>query len=295
MKRKILKGTVACLLMLALLVMPAAAVTIGGATVKTNDTGLNLRARATTASACLTEIPNGAFLLVEEALAGWYKVVYNGTEGYVSSRYASFAETQDGTYSFNASTSGTDVNMRTGASVNNGTVKCLAADGTSLTITGVSGSWLKVTDASGAFGYIRSDYVKYKNEVSAVYAETEGGKIAAAAQQYLGYNYTWGGMSPATGFDCSGLVNYVYSQYGYSLHRVAQDIYSYDGDYVAREYLQPGDILCFGYGPYSITHVGLYIGDGQMVHASTYTTGVITSDINSTYYTNMLVGAKRVA
>ena len=53
-------------------------------------------------------------------------------------------------------------------------------------------------------------------------------------------------------------------------------------------------MLCFGYGPTSITHVGIYIGDGKMVHASTSSTGVITSDIYSDYYTRMYVGAKRI-
>ena len=61
-----------------------------------------------------------------------------------------------------------------------------------------------------------------------------------------------------------------------------------------RDNIQPGDILCFGYGPYSISHVGIYIGNGQMVHASTYTTGVIYSDFDA-YYNRMFVGAKRVA
>ena len=61
-----------------------------------------------------------------------------------------------------------------------------------------------------------------------------------------------------------------------------------------RAEIKTGDILCFGYGPYSISHVGIYIGNGQMVHASTYTTGVIISDFDSTYYTNNFVGAKRV-
>jgi len=76
---------------------------------------------------------------------------------------------------------------------------------------------------------------------------------------------------------------------------VAQDIYSYDGVSVSRDSLALGDVLCFGYGSGSITHVGIYIGSGQMIHASTYNTGVIVSDIDSGYYTRMFVGAKRIA
>ena len=121
-----------------------------------------------------------------------------------------------------------------------------------------------------------------------------GDSMVQTAMLYQGYSYRWGGMSPSTGFDCSGFVNYICKQYGVSLHRVAQEIYSYDGVSVSKSELRPGDILCFGYGPYNITHVGLYAGNGQMIHASTYSTGVILSDINSNYYTRMYVGAKRV-
>ena len=78
MKSKFLKTAAGALLALALLATSASAATIGGATVRTTDTGLNLRASATTASGCLGVIPNGGFLLVEEKLDGWYKVVYNG-------------------------------------------------------------------------------------------------------------------------------------------------------------------------------------------------------------------------
>ena len=110
----------------------------------------------------------------------------------------------------------------------------------------------------------------------------------------MGYRYTWGGMSPDTGFDCSGFVNYIYKLYGYSMNRVAQDIYSGSGTYVSKDQLQPGDILCFGYGPTSVGHVGLYIGNNQMVHASNSRTGVIITDLSNTYYTNNYVGAKRI-
>ena len=289
------------LLAAALLAIPVSADTIGGATVSTHDTGLNLRAAATTASGTLSVIPNGSFLLVEEALNGWYKVSYNGTAGYVSADYAVFSETLDGTYSYAAATSGTDVNMRSGAGTCNGVVRQLPSSGSGLTITGVSGNWLHVQDNGGTAGYIRSDLIDYKRTTVSAPEIAEpatttgslGEQIAATALQYLGYRYTWGGMSPETGFDCSGFVNYIYKLYGYSMERVAQNIYNSSGSFVAWEDLQPGDILCFGYGPYSVGHVGLYIGNGQMVHASTYTTGVILSEISGSYGNNF-VGAKRI-
>ena len=76
--------------------------------------------------------------------------------------------------------------------------------------------------------------------------------------------------------------------------RIGSVLDPYDGVAVSRDELQPGDILCFGYSAWGITHVGIYIGDGQMIHASTYTTGVIVSDVDTGYYNNTFIGAKRV-
>ncbi len=291
MKSKFLKTATGALLAMTLLATSASAATIGGATVRTTDTGLNLRASATTASGCLGVIPNGGFLLVEEKLDGWYKVVYNGVEGYVSADYAAFSETLDGTFSYAAATDGTDVNLRAAAGTGSGIVKCLPLAGTGLTVTGVSGSWLKVLDAAGAAGYIRSDLVSYASDTAAL--PSAGSALVETAKQYLGYRYVWGGMSPSTGFDCSGFVNYVYGLYGYSMERVAQNIYSTNGTAVARDYLQPGDLLFFGGSAWSIGHVGMYIGNNQFIHAAGAAYGVIISDLDG-YYARSYVGAKRI-
>ena len=274
MFRKLLRGTILSLILAALLAITASAVTIGGATVSGSSVRLRSSADTSSSANIIKQMNKGTFLLVEEKLSGWYKVVCDGVEGYVSADYAAFSETLDGTYTFSAATTGTNVNMRAGATTNSAAVKRLPAKGTALTVTGVSGQWLKVKDALGAAGYIRSDYVSYSGGVGT--PQTEGSQLVETAKSYLGYSYRWGGMSPKTGFDCSGLVNYVYEQYGYDLDRTAQQIYSNNGTAVTKESLQPGDVLCFGWGPRSITHVGIYIGDGQMVHASTSTTGVIT-------------------
>ena len=298
MKKKWLRTVAAFVLAVAVTASPAFAATIGGAVV----TGSNVRLRTSTDTSTdqniLMEMAKGTFLLVEGQVGGWYKVVCNGTEGYVSAAFASFSEQAEGTYGYAAATSGTDVNLRAGATTQSAVVKNLKQSGTALTVTGVSGQWLRVRDGFGAEGYIRSDLMKYKPATAAGSAasapQSAGDALVQTALQYKGYAYVWGGMSPLTGFDCSGFCNYVCSQHDVTLHRVAQDIYTYDGAAVARENVQPGDILCFGYGPWSVTHVGIYIGDGQMIHASTSTTGVIVSDVDTGYYNNMLVGVKRV-
>ena len=293
-----LKRLCAGALAAALLVVPVLADTIGGAKVATDGAGLNLRPDASTNLAPLALIPDGAFLLVEEELDGWYKVAYNGRSGYVSADYALFSETLDGAYEFSAATTGTYVNLRAGAGTGYGVLKNLWALGTALNITGVSGNWLKVRDAAGTEGYVRSDLLSYSAPAPAAETKADvgaavGEQLVETAKQYLGYRYVWGGMSPSTGFDCSGFANYIYSLYGYSMSRVAQYIYYNDGVSVSVEELRPGDLLFFGDGPSSVGHVGIYAGNDQMIHASSYDTGVIISDLQGHYYNDM-VGAKRL-
>jgi cell wall-associated NlpC family hydrolase len=79
--------------------------------------------------------------------------------------------------------------------------------------------------------------------------------------KYLGVPYVWGGSTPA-GFDCSGLVMYVYAQLGVSLPHFAAAQYGL-GSPVSRDQLQPGDLVFFN----ALDHVGIYIGGGQMIHA----------------------------
>ena len=117
------------------------------------------------------------------------------------------------------------------------------------------------------------------------------------AMQFLGYDYVYGGKSPEQGFDCSGFVYYVYKQFGYTLYPGATNQWNTLSDVVIpRDELRPGDLVFFSdNGAVSgMTHVGLYIGDGKMIHASTPSTGVIISELSEPYYVRMYLGAKRV-
>ena len=92
-------------------------------------------------------------------------------------------------------------------------------------------------------------------------APSQYGGVVGIAMQYLGVPYVWGGSSPS-GFDCSGLVSYVYAQVGVSLPHHAASIYGY-GTPVAYSDLQPGDLVFFS----GLGHMGIYIGGGQFIHA----------------------------
>lgn len=125
----------------------------------------------------------------------------------------------------------------------------------------------------------------------------EADNVVDFALQFEGYDYVYGGKSPETGFDCSGFVYYVYKQFGYTIYPGADNQwYSLSDTVIPRDQLVPGDLVFFSSNgtPDGITHVGLYIGDGKMIHASTPSTGVIITDLSEPYYVRRYLGGKRV-
>ena len=114
-------------------------------------------------------------------------------------------------------------------------------------------------------------------------------QVVSIAMQYLGVPYRWGGASPQTGFDCSGLVMYVFAQIGISLPHFAAAQYGY-GTPVARDQLQPGDLVFFDH----LSHVGIYIGNGQFIHAPHTGDVVRISDLGESWFSTNYVGARRI-
>ena len=121
-----------------------------------------------------------------------------------------------------------------------------------------------------------------------------GQEIVDYARSFLGVDYVYGGTSPS-GFDCSGLVYYCYRHFGYSVNRTAT-AQSYNGVVVSSSELQPGDLIFFGSvsGGY-ITHVGIYVGNGQFLHAPHTGDVVKISSLSTNYYTTHYWGARRIA
>ncbi|WP_135549086.1 C40 family peptidase [Paenibacillus cymbidii] len=112
--------------------------------------------------------------------------------------------------------------------------------------------------------------------------------IVQEAKQFLGVRYVWGGESP-TGFDCSGLVGYVFGESGIDLPRTSVGMYDTAGKRVTD--LQAGDLVFFAKG--IVNHVGIYIGDNQFISATT-SGGVRVDSLASSYWGPRYVGAKRV-
>jgi cell wall-associated NlpC family hydrolase len=101
--------------------------------------------------------------------------------------------------------------------------------------------------------------------------------------------YRWGGQSPASGFDCSGLVRWSYGKLGIELPHSSYALYS-EGRSVSRARMKPGDVLFFS----GLGHVGLYLGDGEMVHAPYTGRNVEVVALGDSHYGRRLVGARRV-
>lgn len=115
------------------------------------------------------------------------------------------------------------------------------------------------------------------------------GGAVGIAMQYLGVPYVWGGASPS-GFDCSGLVMYVYAQLGVSLPHYTVSQYSYpNAVHPLRSQLQPGDLVFFA----GLGHVGIYIGNGQFIHAP-HTGTVVQIDSLNGWYSYEYYGATRI-
>ncbi|MBI2251772.1 MAG: C40 family peptidase [Armatimonadetes bacterium] len=119
---------------------------------------------------------------------------------------------------------------------------------------------------------------------------SRGGQIISTAWRFLGVPYRWAGTT-SRGFDCSGFVMRVFKLNGINLRRLADQQY-YNGNPVNPQNLIPGDLVFFSTYSSGVTHVGIYIGGNQFIHASS-SRGVTISNLNDSYYRNRFIGARR--
>ena len=234
---------------------------------------------------------------------GWSKVDYNGQAGYIKSEYLTATKPADASDDAQQTVEEKEetvyatagVNIRAKASADADKIGTLVAGG-SITRTGKTSSGWSRVDYDGQTGYIKSDYLTTTKPTvtsnttasSSSSSSSLGQQIADFAVQYVGYPYVYGGNSLTEGVDCSGFTQQVYLHFGYSIPRRAS-IQATVGTSVAISDLQPGDLVFYGDNE-GVGHVVIYIGNGQVVHASTPSKGIIISDL---YYRTPMC-AKRI-
>ena len=178
-------------------------------------------------------------------------------------------------------------------------------------VTGIDkGEWVEFT-FNGKTGYVIKSYLSAtkpaaeqpkanNNSGNSTPAKTEKqsyssdiDKVVEVALAQVGKPYIWASANPNIGFDCSGLTYYAFKQAGINLNRTSYTQIN-NGVSVDSKDLRKGDLVFFNNGGGRISHVGIYIGNNQFVHASSPGTGVIVSKLFGSYFGNTYVGARRI-
>ncbi|AAM24136.1 uncharacterized protein YgiM (DUF1202 family) [Caldanaerobacter subterraneus subsp. tengcongensis MB4] len=262
---------------------------------------VNVRTEGSLSGSVITQVSKDEVVTVLEKQGDWYRIrLSDGREGWIYGEYLSVRSSNGvsrgdtGEVSVGVVT-GNYVNLRSEGSLS-GKVLMQLSKGTQVEVLDRQNGWYKVKLSNGQEGWIYREYLSVRSGVYASRGEVDRSlvdKLIDFAKSFLGTRYVYGGSSPK-GFDCSGFVSYVFSNFGFSLPRTA-DEQANVGDTVTRDSLEKGDLVFFRtLGSSIINHVGIYIGDGQFIHASSGAGKVIISPLNEGYYLSHYVKAKRV-
>lgn len=267
------------------------------------SSSVNLRSEANTSSSILAELKNGTAVTVISTANGWCKVTYSGKTGYIKQDYVSTTGSASNNTSASTGTAAvvkcsSTVNFRSSASTSS-TILGELKNGTAVTVLSTSNGWSKVS-YTGKAGYISADYLVTASSGTAITPSNNAASVSISAKrqsvlnyaaQFLGVPYVYGGSTPS-GFDCSGFTSYVFKNTVGSIPRVAQAQYDATTR-VSRDDLLPGDLVFFGSSTSSISHVGIYVGSNQFIHAPSTGDVVKYSSLTGSYATRYQ-GAGRV-
>ena len=272
------------LLAMSLLAASALSVSAFAAPVSSSTAIRVDRDPTTNASSSVTASTDSPVTVDPSQASGQIKVVYQDANGVERTATIAAVAAQAENYA-RVTTNGDTLRVRQGPGTNYG-ILCSVEDGDTFPITGKTNGWYQIL-CNGRTGYVSAQYA---NDNAAT--NPEGNSIVAAALQYVGYPYVYGTAGPET-FDCSGFTSYIYKQFGVTLNRSSKDQVN-NGVAVSKSNLQQGDLVFFSTNGVYPTHVGIYIGDGNIVHASTAKDGVKISSLNTSYYTTNYFAARRI-
>ena len=233
-----------------------------------NTTTLKVRQDASTDSAVLGLVPIDEELVVLEELDGWVKIAVEEGDGYVSKEYVKLRT------DFVHAESKQEEEIRLAKEARAREEARAAAAATE------AARVQRQAEAQAQRSAANQATIESARSTAAASQGSEMGKsVIDYATQFVGNPYVWGGSSLTNGTDCSGFVMSVYDNFGVSLPHSSSALRSQGYDVGGLSNAQPGDIVCYS------GHVGLYVGNGQIVHASTSKTGIIVS---SATYRNIL-------
>lgn len=264
---------------------------------------LNFRTGPSTSYSIINVLMNGQKVEYISTSGSWLKVKYNGVTGYVHGDYVTKGTTDNsttGTTKYVSASVG--LNVRSGAGTSYSKLGKLEYK-EKVTVLSTSNGWSKI-NYNGKTGYVDSSYLQStvpgsngnnannnNNTVS-----TKANEVIAYAKTLLGKPYVWGAQGPNS-FDCSGFTYYVFkNKAGIVLPRTSSAQSKY-GTYVSKSNLKAGDLVFFdtnGANDGNVSHVGMYIGNGQMIHASYGQKKIVIANFNDSYYQKAYVNARRV-
>lgn len=269
---------------------------------------LNVRNGAGTSYTVIDILSNNSTVYVLSEKNGWYNIRIGNTCGWVSAEYISITDdnntlTPDSIVGKVALVNTSSLNLRSGAGTQYGIVKVLTY-GEQLDIVAESNGWIKAS-ISGTTGWLSSEFVNIYDEnnipsgpivieTPLITSSSSGEYIVSLAEKYLGIPYVWGGTTPS-GFDCSGLIQYIYKEIGIYIPRVTYDQVNV-GKTITRNNLQPGDLIFFTSegDPTDIGHVGVYAGNNEFIHAPAPGSVIKYSSLSNSYYNKQYFVSKRI-
>ena len=233
-----------------------------------NATTLKVRKDASTESAVLGLVPINEELVVLEELDGWVKIAIEEGDGYVSKDYINLRT------DFVHAESKEEEAVRLAKEA-----KAREEARASAAATEAARLQQQAESQAQRAAANQATIESARNTAASSEGSEMGKAVIDYATQFVGNPYVWGGTSLTNGADCSGFVMSVYSNFGVSLPHSSSALRNQGYDVGGLSNAQPGDIVCYS------GHVGLYVGNGQIVHASTSKTGIIVS---SASYRNVL-------